>query len=423
MFGTAGRGMGEGGYALQNDFQYFVGIDWGSEKHRVCLMDRAGRIVEERWVEHSGHSLAELVDWLRRPTLESGSVLAAAIETPRGAVVETLLEHGFAVFSINPKQMDRFRDRYSPAGAKDDRRDAFVLADALRTDMHCFHAVRLDDPVVIRLRELSRLEDELSQEQNRALNRLREQWHRFFPQLLEFCPFADEPWLWTLFEMAPLPAQAARLSEARIARVLEQHRIRRLTAGEVRAVLRTKPLTLAPGAAAAAAEHALLLLPRLRLLQQQRTDLQRRIAALLEELSAPAQGPSEHRDAAILLSLPGLGRKIAATMLSEASQAIAERDYHALRCYSGTAPITHQSGKKKTVLRRRACNQRLSNALYHWARVSIVCDPKSKKVYAAMRARGHSHGRALRGMADRWLQVLISMLRHRTLYDAQRRAA
>jgi transposase len=110
-------------------------------------------------------------------------------------------------------------------------------------------------------------------------------------------------------------------------------------------------------------------------------------------------------------------------MLSEASQAIADRDYHALRCYSGAAPITRQSGKKKIVLMRRGINQRLRNALYHWARVSVVFDPQSKKRYAAMRACGHSHGRALRGMADRWLKTLTSMLTTRTLYDAQRRAA
>jgi transposase len=327
------------------------------------------------------------------------------------------------VFSINPKQLDRFRDRYSPAGAKDDRRDAYVLADALRTDMHCFRAVKLDEPIMIRLRELSRLDDELAQEQNRAVNRLREQFHRFFPQLLQLCESADESWLWALFELAPLPARAARLSEAKIARLLQQHRIRRITAAEVRAVLKTKPLTLAPGAQEAAAEHALLLLPRLRLLLQQRSDLGRRINAMLDELATPAEDKHEHRDAAILLSLPGLGRKIAATMLSEASQAIADRDYHALRCYSGAAPITRQSGKKKIVLMRRGINQRLRNALYHWARVSVIFDPPSKKHYAAMRACGHSHGRALRGMADRWLKTLTSMLTTRTLYDAQRRAA
>ena len=320
-----------------------------------------------------------MVDWLRQQALASPQALAAAIEVPRGAIVETLLEHGFAVFSINPKQLDRFRDRYSPAGAKDDRRDAFVLADALRTDMHCFRAVRLDEPAMIRLRELSRLEDELSQEQTRAINRLRE------------------------------------------------HRIRRRDASQVQATLKSKPLTLAPGAADAAQEHTLLLLPRLRLLNRQRTDLTRRISAILEELASAAEGQSEHHDAAILLSLPGLGRKVAAMMLSEASQAIAERDYHALRCYSGAAPhpegTRHQSGKKKVVLMRRGCNERLRNALYHCSRTSIVWDPASKAAYAQLRVRGHSHGRALRGMADRWFKVLIAMLRNNTLYDIERRTA
>ena len=408
---------------MDSVFQFFAGIDWGSDKHRVCLIGRDGQIMAERWIEHSGDSLAELAAWLRQHTSDSPSLLAAAIEIPRGAIVETLLEHGFTVFSINPKQLDRFRDRYSPAGAKDDRRDAFVLADALRTDMHCFRSVKLDEPTMIRLRELSRLDDELAQEQNRAVNRLREQFHRFFPQLLQLSEGADEPWLWALFELAPSPLGAARLTEAKVARLLQQHRIRRLTAAQVRAVLKTKPLTLAPGAAEAAAEHALLLLPRLRLIHQQRADLGRRINAMLDQLAAPAEDKHEHRDAAILLSLPGLGRKIAATMLSEASQAIADRDYHALRCYSGAAPITRQSGKKKIVLMRRGINQRLRNALYHWARVSVVFDPQSKKRYAAMRACGHSHGRALRGMADRWLKTLTSMLTTRTLYDAQRRAA
>ena len=408
---------------MHTDFQYFAGIDWGSEKHRVCLMNAAGNTLAERWVEHSGSSLAELVDWLRQQTLAAPDALAVAIEIPRGAVVETLLEHGFAVFSINPKQLDRFRDRYSPAGAKDDRLDAFVLADALRTDQHCFRAVRLDEPEMIRLRELSRLDDELAQEQTRAVNRLREQFHRFFPQLLELSECADEPWLWALFESAPSPKRAARLTEAKIARLLREHRIRRIDAAQVRTILKSKPFTLAPGAAEAATEHALLLLPHLRLLHQQRADLARRIDGLLEELASAQEGQSEHRDAAILLSLPGLGRKVAATMLGEAAQAIAERDYHALRCYSGAAPITRQSGKKKSVMMRRGCNERLRNALYHWARTSIVWDAKSKNRYAQMRACGHSHGRALRGMADRWLKVLISMLRHGTLYDPQCSAA
>ncbi len=422
MFNTAGRAKGG---TLPNSFQTFVGIDWGCEKHRVCILDREGALIDQRWIEHSGSSLAELIEWLRNKTGMESASIAVAIEVPRGAIVETLAENNFAVFSINPKQLDRFRDRYSPAGAKDDRRDAWVLADSLRTALPCFHRVRIDEPALIRLRELSRLEDDLAQEQNRVNNQLREQLHRYFPQLLCCSPAVDEPWLWDLLESAPLPAKAARLSESKIDGILRRHRIRRLDAQQVKTVLSAPPLTLAVGTAEAASEHALLLLPRLRLLRQQRTDLAQRIELLLEELAAAeAEGEtSEHRDAAILRSLPGVGRKIAATLLSEASQAIAERDYQALRCYAGTAPITRQSGKKIVIFMRKGCNERLRNALYHWARVSVVCDSTSKNRYAAMRAKGHSHGRALRGLADRWLAVLMSMLRHHSLYDQNLRAA
>jgi hypothetical protein len=406
--------------------QWWVGIDWGSERHRLCLVNADGKILHEKWVEHSGSALAEMVAWLRQITGDAPERLAVGIEMPRGAVVETLVENRFQVFSINPKQLDRFRDRYTPAGAKDDQRDAYVLADALRTDSHCFHAVRLDEARLLRLRELSRLEHTLEEDLNRTTNQLWGQLHRYFPQLLNLCSGANEPWLWDLLEMAPLPAQAAKLSPARLRQILARRRIRRFDAQQLKTVLAATPLRLAPGAAEAASEHILILLPKLRLLDQQRDQLHQRIAALLDELAAsgPDEGPSqEHRDVTILLSLPGIGRKVAATMLSEATQALAERDYHALRCYAGAAPITKRSGKKKVVIMRYGCSGWLRNALYYWTLNTLAWDDKSKRTYAEMRARGQTHGRALRGLADRWLDVLISMLKHKTLYDPKRRAA
>lgn len=66
---------------------------------------------------------------------------------------------------------------------------------------------------------------------------------------------------------------------------------------------------------------------------------------------------------------------------------------------------------------RHSCNERLRNSLYHWSRVSIIHDQRTRTNYAHLRAKGHSHGRALPGIADRWLGVLIAMLKRRTLYD------
>ena len=159
----------------EQPYAWYVGIDWASESHQVCVLDAAGARVGERSFEHTGPGLAALADWLLERPGAMAAHIAVAIEVPRGAVVETLVERGFAVFALNPKQLDRFRDRHTVAGAKDDRRDARVLADSLRTDQPAFRPVRPEAPPIVELRELSRLADELQQETRRLANRLRDQ--------------------------------------------------------------------------------------------------------------------------------------------------------------------------------------------------------------------------------------------------------
>lgn len=401
-------------------FAFFVGIDWGSQAHQVCVLNAQGEILGERQVLHTAAALDELFGWLEKLTGGKLTAMAVAIEVPRGPLVETLLERGFTVFSLNPKQLDRFRDRYFPSGAKDDSRDAFVLGTSLRTDLPCFRRVRPDDPHIVRLRDLSRLDEELGRNFHRYACQLREQLQRYYPQLLALSPQTDEPWLWSLLEAAPDAAKSKRLSEARIAKLLRAHRVRRLRAIEVVQQLRAPGFALAPGTVEAASEHALLLVPHLRLLAEQRAALAKRIEAVLEELAGEevAEGEKpQHRDVTILRSLPGAGRVVAATMLAEAAQALAEGDYHALRAYSGVAPLTRQSGKSRRVQMRYSCNARMRNATYHWARVSMQHDAVSHEHYRQLRTRGHSHGRALRGVADRLLAMLCAMLRSRTLFD------
>src|SRR5437899_417350 len=184
-------------------YEWFVGIDWGSQQHQVCVLDRNRRLVGERTVDHDGASLAQLAAWLWTVSAGHPQRVAVAIEVPRGAIVEGLLERGFHVFAMNPKQLDRFRDRYTVAGAKDDRRDAFVLATALATDQPAFRRLAPEDPLIVELREWSRVEDELREEWGRLANRLREQLHRFYPQALALCPAADESWFWALVGFAP----------------------------------------------------------------------------------------------------------------------------------------------------------------------------------------------------------------------------
>ena len=85
---------------------------------------------------------------------------------------------------------------------------------------------------------------------------------------------------------------------------------------------------------------------------------------------------------------------------------------------TGVAPVTKQSGKRCFVIRRTARNPRLHNAVFHWARVAVMRDPVAKCRYSALRARGKSHGQALRSVGDRLLGILCAMLRNQTSYRA-----
>ncbi|MBV9720276.1 MAG: IS110 family transposase [Candidatus Eremiobacteraeota bacterium] len=399
--------------------RWFAGVDWGSERHQACLLDAAGKVLGERAFAHGGAGLAALCDWLVSMAGDPSSV-AVAIEVPHGPVVDTLLDRGFAVHAINPKQLERLRDRFSVAGAKDDRRDARVAAAGLRTDPHLFRLVQVSDPSVIALREWSRLSEELQQERVRLSNRVRQQLWRYYPQLLELASddIAAE-WVLELWTMAPTPAQAARLREATLARLLRRHRIRRLDAATALGVLRQPAITVAAGVTEAAVLHLRSLITRLRLANQEFCQAEGKLEELCTTLteSVPAAAASGPSDAAILRSLPGVGTVTLATLLTEAAGPLARRDYAALRTLSGVAPVTKRSGKSCVVVMRYAAQLRLRQAVFHWARVAVQHDPKSRARYAALRARGHSYGRALRAVADRLLGVACVLLQRQTLFD------
>jgi transposase len=396
---------------LESEFECYVGIDWATRSHQVCLIAGSGA-PQQREFAHTGDGLAQLSTWLQRHASKP-ELIAVAIEVPHGPVVETLVEHGLAVFSLNPKQLDRFRDRHTVAGAKDDRRDAFVLADALRTDLAKFKPVAVPDASLVELREVGRCYDDLLTDINRGINRLREQLQRFAPHLLALCRAADEPWFWDLVEIAADPAQARVLRRNRVQTILARHRKRSLSLEEVMAAVRTPPLITAPGTLQAILWRISTLVPQLRLLSGQAAACKVRLAELNNQ-----QG----RTSEILVSHKGVGVIIAATFLAEAGQALAENDLGRLRVLAGTAPVTKRSGRSCSVGMRRACNARLRQMVRQWAFTAARTDPYARDLYGRMRARGLPHERALRGLADRLLACLVATLRDNTLFDPCLRA-
>jgi hypothetical protein len=167
-----------------------------------------------------------------------------------------------------------------------------VLGSALRTDRQAFRRLVVDDPVVIELREWSRMADELQQERTRLANRVRQQLWRYYPQATELTDDVADDWFLALWQQVPTPTTAAKVSEKTITRILKHHRIRRVDATTVLLTLRKTPLFVAPGTTEAACAHIRNLAARLHLVNQQIKEAHRALDGLCARLEAATENPS-----------------------------------------------------------------------------------------------------------------------------------
>ena len=391
------------------------------------MITHDGNLLGEKAFPHSGDGITQLIDWLLEQGHYPAPEISVNIEVPHGPIVDALLDRSFQVFSINPKQLDRFRDRFSPAGAKDDRLDARVLADVLRTDPDCLRQLSLINPKIVQLRQWTKIKKELAVERTQIIHKLRDQLWRYFPQFLKLGFQLYSPVLRELWTHMPTPERACRVRTTTVHKILKQHRIRRISAEIVLNQLRKTPVTVADGVIDAATSHIQILFDKLALNEKQINAANQTIKALLnllhdEERSSQndqtaSPGQPIVSDVDILTSIPGVGINVIASLYADAHHLLQTRNYHALRSLCGVAPVTKRSGKSNKVIQRKACQRRLVEALYHWSRVASQHDPVSKAKYKELRSRGHSHGRALRSIGDRLLYLVCTMLQNRTLFD------
>ncbi|MXW44307.1 MAG: IS110 family transposase [Candidatus Dadabacteria bacterium] len=405
---------------MKNHESLFFGVDWGRSSHQVCVVDHEGSVVGEKSFKHSGGGLLEMAQWMREISDSEACDIAAAIEVNHGPVVESLVEQGFGVYSINPKQLDRFRDRFCVSGAKDDRRDALVLASALRTDRSHFRLVEPRDPDVIILREFNRTREELTAERTRCVNRLRGLLFRYYPQFCELLGKKVNTWHLELWELMPCPDSAKRKRVQTVDNLLKRNAVRRFNAKQVLEILRRKKIELNDATTGSCIEHIRMIIERMRVIDRQLKETKDSIKQVIETMNSKLKAEGERpTDIEILRSIPGVGPVVLATLIAEAWDLVRRRDLKALRCLGGTAPVTRQSGKSRQVVRRRAVCRSLANAFHTPGGIAVKHDPVSRVKYEALRAKGHGYCRSVRTVCDRLLLVACAILKKGELFDKE----
>lgn len=288
----------------------FAGIDWSWQHHAVCVVDDEGRRVQQATVAHSRSGLRTLTLTLRRL-----AVRRVAIERGDGPVVEHLLTEGFEVVVISPRQVRSLRARYGTAGNKDDRLDAFVLADALRTDAGRWKPVQPDSPATVALRMLVRTRQDLVTHRIAVHNQLLAVLQQHFPGAVGLFSGLDIPISLAFLRRFPTQAEAAWLTERRMAAWLGangycgRHTARHL-------VDHLQQAAQARQAAPAAAASQLIVRTLVDLLAQLRVQATALEARIHEALLAHPDGP-------VFASLPRAGTIRAATLLAELGTAAA----------------------------------------------------------------------------------------------------
>ncbi len=389
----------------------FVGIDWSEGHHDACMVDADGRVLTKGRVTEGVEGVAKLHEMVAAHAGDPSEVVVG-IELDRGLLVGALVAAGYAVHAVNPLSVDRYRDRHRTSGAKSDPGDAKVLADLVRTDRHLHRQVAGDSELADAVKVLARAHQSLIWSRQRQLNQLRNALREFYPAALEaFGTDLASVDALAVLEVAPTPAEGRSLSISRIAAALKRGgRRQRITerAQEVKDALRSSQLE-APDVLARA--YGDVVRSTVRIVRE----MTAQIETLAGELEASFE---EHPDAEILRSLPGLGSVLGARVLAEfGDDPVRYADPKARKNYAGTSPITKASGRSKVALARFARNRRLADALQMWAFCSLGCSSGARGYYDAHRAKGQTHQRALRSLANRWVGILHGCLRDRQRYS------
>jgi hypothetical protein len=389
----------------------FAGIDWGGYHHQLCVVSETGSRAIERRVAHDRAGLIEL----RNTLADVAPVMPVAVERAEGLLVESLLDWGHIVFPVSPRVAARARERYRVASVKDDRFDAFVLADSLRHEHAHWRPLVAPSDVLAELKGLVRDRNRLMELQRVVESQLRATLDAYHPAPVRLFSTVDRQITLDFIRDYPTPRAAAHLAEGRMAQFLERHSYRgRQPAPVLVDRLRLNNLAASDGTTAAKRRTALAQVEQLELLNRQLKDFDQALATVLRR----------HPDHELFLSFPGIADVIAATLIAEIGEDRARYPTAGvLAAEAGLAPVTRASGRTSRARFRYAANDHMRAAFTWWAYNSIRLSPWARTNYDLARARGQHHHRALRGLAARWNRVPWRCWQDHTHYDATRHLA
>lgn len=389
----------------------YVGIDWADNHHDILITDDSAKTLDQFRIDHTCDGFALLHSHLANHQT-SPSLVLIAIETSRGLLVHELLQKGYTVYAINPKAVNRYKDRHVLSKAKSDALDALSLGHLLRTDRHLFQPLKPlpeDYRLLDRLcSDLRKVVDEKSRVTNQVISCLKE----FYPKALETFSLNSQIFI-DFLKTFPDHGTLSACTKKAFLTFLKKHRYPYPTKAEELWKTIQSP-TLQPDRVIARSGKLRLgmLLDQLENLKEHITHYEQEIRAILDNL--PESNP--------IKSLPGVGERLAPELVATLGpnskdghrrfQAAAE-----IAKLSGCVPVVRQSGKWEKVSLRYACVKSLRRTFHDWAFASINYSSWARAFYDYHKDKNQSHCTILRNLGKKWIKILFAVWSKGTSYD------
>jgi transposase len=386
-----------------------LGVDWADAFHQVWISDAGGKKVAEMKVQQNAQEMGEFGRRLYEHKGQ-GIELWAAIEKPHGRIVDFLLGHGVVVYPVNPKALDRARDRFRMSQSKSDSFDAYVLADFLRTDHARLRALEPDSVQAQELKLLTRDHERLLRQKNRLINQIEITLKEYYPLPLEGFGNLETKIALDFLKAYPTPQSLAKLNRRGWNRFAKrQHRLSEVRANELWEKLNRAQLAVPEHVVRAKAKLLLVLVVQLEALLLAIESYGEEVERFFASTAAAELGKS----------LPG-GKSGTTVPIIWAELGDAKsrwESFRHLQAEAGAVPVTQSSGKSRFVQFRFACNKHLRHAIYWFSFNSLNRCQWANKYYRDQRAKGHSHPQALRALGAKWLKIIFVMWRDHKPYD------
>ncbi|HEY6641051.1 IS110 family transposase [Povalibacter sp.] len=393
---------------LDGQYTAFVGLDWADSKHDVCLQ---GAGSEQREFDQFPHQVDRIEHWALSMQARFGGSIAVALELSKGPIVSALQKYAcFVLFPINPTTLAKYREAFKPSRAKDDPTDAELALDLLLHHPNRFKPLK---PQSVPMRTLLYLVEQRRQlvgDKGRFVNRLGNALKQYYPQALEWFEQHDTPLFCDFISRWPTLLKAKHARKASLEKFFQEHNVRFAKVIEARlsAIKAAQPLTHDLAVITAYQLQALALVNLLRVTLQAIDHYDDEIAILAPTLP----------DYALFSTLPGAGPSLTPRLLvafGEQRERFMSADE--MQRYSGVAPVTEHSGKKRWIHWRWQCPTFLRQTFVEWAAQTINKSFWAGAFYHQQRAKGCSRQTTLRALAFKWIRILYRCWQTRMPYD------